>query len=460
MKQKRLILQTALVLLLSVGVLSGGMLHIFASDLPEQTVDTEALSPDIAPTTEDDAEMPDTDLPEADTPALNETVLLTQEQLAEKFGSYTHESEQDGKRVVTLFSEEQLAELIARREAGELMLLTGQEMLYLLDDTKRLFENYDVVCVRDLDGSLYTYPGLSFYSSDTFDGAFSNQIGTVSPDPSYDLKKDAYEAMLYRIHVLHSYAEYIRYRPEIACMFVYTEWDGFTGEDPRVLAEGLVDRHATYSSRFTVAKNYAMGDRGDDNGAHPDIPQIRLNYIRQTPGGMLTFYGEEIFYIDDLSSFDGTNMLKLYPNGLFPGGTVTGKYENGSGRAVVIELWEEASGNCVARLCLDEETDAPCVEKIAALWNGIKDNSERGGKLGAVGAGEYRVAVYLCGFEHKAVPTAATEQQCFWYKPGGDPDLWSLIWWDDVMQNFSDNFVGATELTTYINQILQERFSQ
>ena len=162
MKQKRLILQTALVLLLSVGVLSGGMLHIFASDLPEQTVDTEALSPDIAPTTEEDAEMPDTDLPEADTPALNETVLLTQEQLAEKFGSYTHESEQDGKRVVTLFSEDQLAELIARREAGELMLLTGQEMLYLLDDTKRLFENYDVVCVRDLDGSLYTYPGLSF----------------------------------------------------------------------------------------------------------------------------------------------------------------------------------------------------------------------------------------------------------------------------------------------------------
>ena len=457
MKQKRLILQTASVLLLSFCVLSAGMLHIFASDLPDKTLEGESFSPDVQPTPKNDGTVSEEG---TDTPALDSTVLLTQEQLAEKFGIYTHVSEQDGKRVVTLFSEAQIAELNARRDGGELMLLTGQELLYLLDDTKRLFENYDVVQIHDPDGAWHTYPGLSFYSSPEFDAAFSASVGNVANELSYDLKKDTYEAMIHRIRTLHSYAEYIRYRPEIACMYVYTEWDGFEGEDPRVLAEGLVDRHATYSGRFTVAKNYAEGDRGDDHGAHPDIPQIRLNYIRQTPGAMLAFYGEEIFYIDDLSAFDGTNMIKLYPNGIFPGGTVTGKYENASGRAVVIEVWEEASGNCMARICLDEESDAAHVQKIGELWNGIKSIRVRGGeKLGAVGPGSYRVAVYLCGFPHQ-LQEGGSEQACFWYKPEADPDLWSLIWWDDPMLFFSDNFVGATDMTTYINRILQEKFAQ
>jgi hypothetical protein len=241
-------------------------------------------------------------------------------------------------------------------------------------------------------------------------------------------------------------------------MYTYSEWDGFTGEDPRVIAEGI-DRHTTYSCRFNVARNFARGDDGSDGGRYPHIPQLRLNLIRSTPGAMLVFFDEEIYYIDDMSAFDGTNMITLYPDGIFPGGTVTGKYENGDGQSVVIELWEEASKSCIARIRLDDEADAAEVQNIVALWNGMKGNTERGGKLGSVGAGDYRVAVYLCGFEHK-VNQSGSEQQCFWYKPGADPDLWSLIWWDNVMNFFSDNFVGATEMTQYINGILASRLTK
>lgn len=451
MKQKRLIFHTALTLLLSFCILSAGMLHIFAGELTDKTLDSESMTPDVqVPDKEEGALSGEGTV----TPALDSTVLLTQEQLSEKFGTYTHVSEQDGKRVVTLFSEAQIAELNARRDGGELMLLTGQELLYLLNDTKRLFETYDVVQIHDPDGARHTYPGLSFYSSPEFDAAFSASVGNVANELSYDLKKDTYEAMIHRIRALHSYAEYIRYRPEIACMYVYTAWDGFKGENPQV------DRRMIYESRFTVAKKFADGDRDDDYAADPYAYQIRLNYIRQIPGAMLTFVGEEIFYIDDLSAFDGSNMVTLYPNGIFPGGTVTGKYENGSGRAVVIEVWEEASSNCVARIRLDEQTDAAHVQKIGELWDSIKESRVRDSKkMSAVGPGAYRVAVYLCGFPHQ-LQVGSSEQACFWYKPGADSKLWSFILWDDPMLPFSDNFVGGQDMTTYINRILQEKLGQ
>lgn len=463
MKQKRLFLKTALILVLSLSLLTGGMLHIFASDLSVKDVSDEALAPDVAPPPtgdqtldSDDATIP----PDGSDLVIDDgSKPVTLEQLSEKFGVYTTVTEENGQSVVTLFSEEQIAALKALRENGGNMLLTGQEMLYLLDDTKRLFEEYDIVRVRDLDGTVYSYPGVSFYTSGAFDAAFSNVTGGVSNELSYDLKNDAYEAMIYRIKVLHSYSEFICYREDIECMYTYTEWDGFTGEDPRVLAEGI-SRHATYSGRFNVARNYAQGDDGSDGGRYPYIPQMRLNLIRSTPGAMLVFFGEEIFYIDDMSTFDGTNMVILYPDGIFPGGTVTGKYENGDGLSVVIEVWEEASKSCIARIRLDDQTDAAQVQKIAQLWNGMKDIRTRGGeKLGAVPAGDYRVAVYLCGFEHKLLE-GGSEQACFWYKPGAEPDLWSLIWWDDVMNFFSDNFIGAAEMTEYINGILAERLTK
>ena len=128
MKQKRLILHTALTLLLSFCILSAGMLHIFAGELTDKTLDSESMTPDVqVPDKEEGALSGEGTV----TPALDSTVLLTQEQLSEKFGIYTHVSEQEGKRVVTLFSEAQIAELNARRDGGELMLLTGQELLYL-----------------------------------------------------------------------------------------------------------------------------------------------------------------------------------------------------------------------------------------------------------------------------------------------------------------------------------------
>ena len=354
-KRNSLIIKTALALVLSLCVLSGSMVYIFASDLTPRTVGDDALTPDV-PAIElgNGTEAPP---PSAETPDEGETTPslpvdpetsgdvtvtdpskpVSQEQLAAKFAEYTHVTEENGKRIVTLYSAEQIAAINEKRSAGEIMLLNTTELLYLLDDTQRLFEEYDIICVTGLDGTIYSYPGVNFYASEEFDAAFSNKIGTVSNEVSYDLRSDAYEAMLFRIHVLHSYAEYISYREDIECMYLFTEWDGVQGVDPRVLAEGTIERYQIYSGRFNIAKNFMEGDTGDDNGKHPEIAQARLNAVRSIPGAMLVFdaCGDQIYYLSDMSAFDGTNMVTLYPNGMFPGGTVLGKYENSTERLLL-----------------------------------------------------------------------------------------------------------------------------
>ena len=75
-----------------------------------------------------------------------------QELLQKKFEVYNTVTEEDGKSVVTIFSEEQIADIRTRRENGEWFWLSSEEMLYLINDTVKLFEEHDVVKVRDLEG--------------------------------------------------------------------------------------------------------------------------------------------------------------------------------------------------------------------------------------------------------------------------------------------------------------------
>ena len=75
-----------------------------------------------------------------------------QELLQKKFDAYNTVTEEDGKSVVTIFSEEQVTDIRTRRENGEWFWLSSEEMLYLINDTVKLFETYDVVKVRDLEG--------------------------------------------------------------------------------------------------------------------------------------------------------------------------------------------------------------------------------------------------------------------------------------------------------------------
>ena len=135
-----------------------------------------------------------------------------QELLQKKFEVYNTVTEEDGKRVVTIFSEEQVTDIRTRRENGEWFWLSSEEMLYLINDTVKLFETYDIVYIRDLEGNLKKYYGLSFFSSEEYYASFGGfDLGVT--DASFDLKKDVYETILERVRVLNT-----AFFPEQSCI--------------------------------------------------------------------------------------------------------------------------------------------------------------------------------------------------------------------------------------------------
>ncbi len=101
-------------------------------------------------------------------------VPTAQELLQKKFEIYNTVTEEDGKSVVTIFSEEQITDIRTRRENDEWFWLSGEEMLYLINDTVKLFETYDVVKVRDLEGNLKAFDCAT--SGITKDNALINAI--------------------------------------------------------------------------------------------------------------------------------------------------------------------------------------------------------------------------------------------------------------------------------------------
>ena len=56
-----------------------------------------------------------------------------------RFGEYCFVHEEDSKKTVTIYSQEQISDFAERRENGEWFSLTSEEIEYLINDTKALF---------------------------------------------------------------------------------------------------------------------------------------------------------------------------------------------------------------------------------------------------------------------------------------------------------------------------------
>ena len=88
-----------------------------------------------------------------------------QELLQKKFDAYNTVTEEDGKSVVTIFSEEQIKDFNDRRNNGEWFWLSSEEMLYIINDTVKLFEEYDVVKIWNLEGAEREYPNFTLQTA-------------------------------------------------------------------------------------------------------------------------------------------------------------------------------------------------------------------------------------------------------------------------------------------------------
>jgi hypothetical protein len=361
----------------------------------------------------------------------------SQEQLAAKFAKYTHVTEEGGKRVVTLYSAEQIAAINARRAGGEQMPMSNDEVLYLINDTIKLFENYDIIRVVDINASVHTFRGTSYYSSQEYYDSFG--VVTEQTGDSYDLEGDAYKAMLYRVEALCTSMS--RYSPnnKYIGMILFTDVD-------------VAHNEWTYHS-WAWSLYYSLHD---DVFAEQKGEQT-LGQLAKLPGGAFIFADERVEYISDLSNFSECGVVKLYSNDIFADIRGETKYDSSAESVVVIELWDQVTGELKARLRFDSVKDAEVIAKIAELWQGVINNITSIPTEEYMVKTSYRVAVYMTG-----VPGLITEKNgdSFMYRPDGNLNYWSFCEGNEKFLDYPIQLGGSQAIAEYINQLIAQAFGK
>ena len=249
-KTKGFIRIIASLLVTALLTLSLGIYCVFAREPADKAVNTDEISPDI----------------------INVGgVPISQQKYDQKFGIYTHISYENGKSIATLFTEEQAWELKYRRENGEPMRLTNEEILYLISDTINLFKEYDEVRI-------------------------SNCNYVKSYDTKGKYKKGVYEVASCRIETL--------------CSFVALQ---STGQGDVLFVIGsdseLVDSSYLSTRDWISVVYYFLTDEKDD--AHFVISEIK-EILSGTVGSGFWFYKGNIYFVYNLSDANRGDLKCLF----------------------------------------------------------------------------------------------------------------------------------------------------
>ena len=451
-KRNSLFIKAALALVLSLCVLSSGMVYIFASDVEAQPAGNDALAPEVsapenslgtetAPPATQTPDTGDTTTPtEPETPGdvtVSDTEKpVSQEQLAAKFAEYTHVTEENGKSVVTLYSAEQIAAINARRAAGEQMPMKNEEVLFLINDTVKLFESYDIVRVVDINGTVHTFRGISFYSSEEYYNSFG--VVTEQTNDSFDLEGDVYNAMLYRLEALCTAVSRHAPNDKYLGLVLFTEVD-------------VAHVWYTYDS---WARTYYYSTRESTIAEEYRISGI--NTLSKLPGGIFVFWNEKVEYVADLTDLAETTPVQLYSQDIFDNVRGETKYDFNADAVVVIELWDQVTGELKARLRFDSVKDAEVIAKIAELWQGVINNITSIPVEEYMVMTNYRVAVYMTG-----VPGLLTEKNgdSFMYRPDGNLNYWSFCEGNENFLDYPIQLGGSQAIAEYINQLIAAAFN-
>ncbi|MBQ1194927.1 MAG: hypothetical protein IIX44_01655 [Clostridia bacterium] len=83
-------------------------------------------------------------------PSVIEETPSAQSELQKKFGAYgREETGERGERIFRLFTEEQIEESLTLRKNGERRMLTYEEILFLINDSIRMYFEYDKIIITD-----------------------------------------------------------------------------------------------------------------------------------------------------------------------------------------------------------------------------------------------------------------------------------------------------------------------
>lgn len=337
---------------------------------------------------------------------------LTRRQLQKKYEKYNTVTEENGKTAVTIFSDEQIDDFNARRNNGEWFWLSTEEMLFLIEDTIRLFETYDLVYIRGLDGILHKYYGLSFFSSKEYYASFGGfDLGVT--DASFDLKKDVYETILERVVILNTLAR----RTPL--------YDVVYSDISTPLPEQKIEELYNAVNPFYEKKN------ASSFGAWA-FHEEKLYYAR---------YDATRFILDTLEF--GTVVFPFPEQ--FPG-VGYNKYDCQESPVVVLELYDDETQQMILRLRIDVENDPQAISQFEERFRHFCKAYTGASNLENIT--KYRGILYLNGFD--------TTLPAIRFCPVGNTDLFTFCDGEDPYEHDHLFFEGGHELLEYAASLLKE----
>lgn len=417
-------LKKILILLFAFALLLSGCESAENSVSPAESSDTAVSAPEASKEEETSKEpiviMP----PEAsDAP-------IDGEQMEGEFGKHTFISEESGKTVAGIYKKEQIDEFSSRRENGEWYTITYDEMCYLVEDTFKLFEEYDLVRITDINGEVHTYYGLSFYSSDEYYACFNRLASSEDPACSFDLDQDIRDVIFKRLEVLTT----------SICYNFPGRMGGEIGGKPKIIYFGMDKEMPEADMKSMSTKVWTVYNERFDQ----DLKAYHY--------GALVICYTDLYAVPDVSEGSTDYLINFDPGEKFPYNA--GKYEYGNeNKTIIVEVQETENFYPVARIRIDNQQH---IEELERLWGELHSAS---GKTpdDIFQNSDYRILVYFNGFSDyfgsmsRNYPTARS----IYYRSDGKFDAFSLAQDGNVEQDIYC-MGGCKELAASINRIVEE----
>ncbi len=352
------------------------------------------------------------------------------EQMEGEFGKYTFVSEEKGKTVAGIYKQEQIREFADRREDGEWYTITYDEMCYLVEDTFKLFEEYDLVRITDIEGKVHTYYGLSFYSSDEYYSCFNRLASSHDPACSFDLDQDIRDVIFKRLEVLTA----------SICYNFPGRMGGEIGGNPKIIYFGMDKEISKEDMKSMSTKVWTVYNERFDQD------------LRAYQYGALVICYTDLYAVPDVSEGSTDHLINFDPGEKFP--YSAGKYEYGNqNKTVIVEIQETENFYPVARIRIDGEQH---IEELEKLWGELHSASDKTPD-DIFQNSDYRIIVYFNGFADYFgdMSQNCPEYRSVFYRSDGKFDAFSLSHDTNIEQDIYC-MGGCKELATSINRIVEK----
>lgn len=348
------------------------------------------------------------------------------EEVIEKIDQYTTISTVGEQTIATVFDLDFVTDIRTRREQGEILHLSDDEVQYIIQNTIKLFEEYDLVRVYDKDGTLHTYRGLDFMLSEEYFASFGviGKQTDVSFDPAGDISK-----MLYmQVELLHS--------------IIY---DGADDGSHWVL---VTDKPLSREEWEDVdsAFNYVY--------EQPFGNDVHRAMLKKYPFPAYYFDVDEkrIDYVPLISAADRNTQKAVYSLQSLPDYLGKHKYDC-VGKVVVVELFDYETKELITRIRFDEQSHLEEINRFFGLWNDFLQNPIQDV---ATVTSKYRAGVYLMGATVHGWPT---EDWAYIYCPDGNLNRCELmgqnVFYTDLLIK-----TGCQQLNECLNEMIKNYLEQ